>query len=188
MVTWSTFYTGDSQFWTDLFLTSVWSYLLFPCEQVYIFLCVTCWLSSKYTMPAYNVYLPGPPGVQALCVPLSFTFRPQVIQVAFNRLWYPLLLVISSISNFYYPIFLYAQPRIYVQLRSWRSGHKSKWCKTKKKKCMHVGFKTLFYVVRYLDSTASYLPTGLHIGFVRSWPYLYLPSSFSSVFPPQIRG
>jgi len=28
--------------------------------------------------------------------------------------------------------------------------------------CMYVGFKTLFYVVRRLDSTASYLPTGLH--------------------------
>ena len=48
--------------------------------------------------------------------------------------------------------------------------------------CMCVGFKTLFYVVRRLDSTASYLPTGLHLGFFRSWPSLYLPSSFSSVF------
>ena len=48
--------------------------------------------------------------------------------------------------------------------------------------CMYVGFKTLFYVVRHLDSTASYLPTGLHLGFFRSWPSLYLPSSFSSVF------
>ena len=48
--------------------------------------------------------------------------------------------------------------------------------------CMYVGFKTLFYVVRQLDSTASYLPTGLHLGFFRSWPSLYFPSSFSSVF------
>ena len=37
-------------------------------------------------------------------------------------------------------------------------------------------------VVRHLDSTASYLPTGLHLGFFRSWPSLYLPPSFSSVF------
>jgi len=47
--------------------------------------------------------------------------------------------------------------------------------------CMYVSFKT-FYVVRHLDSIASYLPTGLHLGFFRSWPSLYLPSSFSSVF------
>ena len=31
-----------------------------------------------------------------------------------------------------------------------------------------IGFKTFFYVVRHLDSTASYLPTGLHLGFFRS--------------------
>jgi len=43
-------------------------------------------------------------------------------------------------------------------------------------------FKTLFYVVRHLDSIVSYLPIGLHLGFFRSWPSLYLPSSFSSVF------
>ena len=47
--------------------------------------------------------------------------------------------------------------------------------------CMYVGFKT-FYAVRHLDSTASYLPTGLYLGFFRSSPSLYLPSSFSSVF------
>jgi len=49
--------------------------------------------------------------------------------------------------------------------------------------CMYVciGFKTLFYAVRHLDSTASYLSTGLHLGFFHSWPSLYLPSSFSSV-------
>ena len=44
---------------------------------------------------------------------------------------------------------------------------------------IYIGFKTLFYVVRRLDSTASYLPVGLHLGFFRSWPSLYLPSSFS---------
>jgi hypothetical protein len=47
---------------------------------------------------------------------------------------------------------------------------------------VYVGFKTLFYAVRHLDSTASYLPTGLHVGFFRSWPSLYLTSSFSLVF------
>jgi len=41
---------------------------------------------------------------------------------------------------------------------------------------MYVGFKTSFYVVQHLDSTASYLPTGLHLGFFRSWPSLHLPS------------
>ena len=36
--------------------------------------------------------------------------------------------------------------------------------------CMyvHIGFKTFFYVVLLLDSIASYLPTGLHLGFFRS--------------------
>ena len=48
--------------------------------------------------------------------------------------------------------------------------------------CMYIGFKTSFYVVRHLDSIASYVPTGLHLGFFRSWPSLYLPSSFSSIF------
>ena len=33
---------------------------------------------------------------------------------------------------------------------------------------MYVCFKTLFYVVRHLYSTVSYLPTGLHLGFFRS--------------------
>ena len=47
---------------------------------------------------------------------------------------------------------------------------------------IYIGFKTFFYVVRHLDSIASYLPTGLHLGFFRSLPSLYLPSSFSSVF------
>ena len=38
-----------------------------------------------------------------------------------------------------------------------------------------------FYAVRHLDSTASYLPTGLHLCFFRSWPSLFLPSSFSTL-------
>ena len=47
---------------------------------------------------------------------------------------------------------------------------------------MYIGFKTFFYLVQHLDSTASYLPTGLHLGFFRSWPSLFLLSSFPSVF------
>ena len=47
---------------------------------------------------------------------------------------------------------------------------------------VYIGFKTFFYVVRRLDSIASCLPTGLNLGFFRSWPSLFLPSSFSSVF------
>ena len=43
---------------------------------------------------------------------------------------------------------------------------------------IYIGFKTFFYVVRHLDSIASYLPTGLHLGFFRSWPSLYPPSRF----------
>ena len=43
---------------------------------------------------------------------------------------------------------------------------------------VYIRFKTFFYVVRHLDSTASYLPTVLHLGFFRSWPSLFLPSSF----------
>ena len=51
------------------------------------------------------------------------------------------------------------------------------WCV-----CVYIGFKTFFYVVRHLDSIASYLPTGLPLGFFRAWPSSSLPSSFSSVF------
>ena len=47
---------------------------------------------------------------------------------------------------------------------------------------MYVCFKTLFFVVRHLDSTASYLPTGLHLGFFRSWPSLYLPSGYLFIY------
>ena len=47
---------------------------------------------------------------------------------------------------------------------------------------IYIGFKTFFYVVRHLASIASYLPTGLHLGFFRSWPSLYLPSGFSTAF------
>ena len=49
--------------------------------------------------------------------------------------------------------------------------------------CVCIGFKTFSSVVRHLDSVASYLPTGLHLGFFCSWPSLFLPSSFSSVIP-----
>ena len=41
-----------------------------------------------------------------------------------------------------------------------------------------IRFKTFFYIVGNLDSIASYLPIGLHLGFFRSWPSLYLPFSF----------
>lgn len=98
-VTWSTFYTEDSKFWSDLCLTSVWSCLLFPCEQVRIF----CALHVDYPLNitfqrVIFIFL----GDQVFrhCVPLSFIFRPQVIKAAFSRLRYPLLLVIWSISNF----------------------------------------------------------------------------------------
>jgi len=47
---------------------------------------------------------------------------------------------------------------------------------------VYIGFKTFFYIVRHIDSIASYLPIGLHLGFFRSWPSLFLPASFSSVF------
>ena len=40
---------------------------------------------------------------------------------------------------------------------------------------VYIGFKTFFYLVRHLDSIASYLPTGLHLGFFRSWPF-FIPS------------
>ena len=46
----------------------------------------------------------------------------------------------------------------------------------------YIGFKTFFYVVLHLNSIASHFPTGLHLGFFRSWPSLFLTSSFSSVF------
>ena len=44
------------------------------------------------------------------------------------------------------------------------------------KSCIYVciGFKKFFCVVRHLDSIASYLPTGLHLGFFRSWPSLFI--------------
>ena len=47
---------------------------------------------------------------------------------------------------------------------------------------VYIGLKTFFYVVRHLDSTASYIPIWLHLDFFRSWPSLFLPSSFSPVF------
>jgi len=35
---------------------------------------------------------------------------------------------------------------------------------------VYIGFKTFSYVLLHLDSIASYLPTGLHLGFFRPWP------------------
>jgi hypothetical protein len=46
----------------------------------------------------------------------------------------------------------------------------------------HTGSKTFFYVVRQLDSIAFCLPTGVPLGFFRSWSSLFPLSSFSSVF------
>ena len=57
-------------------------------------------------------------------------------------------------------------------------------CRGEQYVCMYVyiGYKTFFYAVRHHDSIASYLLTGLQLGFFRSWPSLFLPNSFSSVF------
>jgi hypothetical protein len=48
--------------------------------------------------------------------------------------------------------------------------------------CIYIHFKMFFYVARHLDSNASYLPTGIHLGFFCLWPSFYPPSRFSSVF------
>ena len=40
---------------------------------------------------------------------------------------------------------------------------------------IYIGFKTSFYVVRHLDSIASYLPTGLRIRFL-SFMVILIPS------------
>ena len=40
---------------------------------------------------------------------------------------------------------------------------------------IYIVFKTFFYVVRHLDSIASYLPTGLHLGFFSFMTFL-IPS------------
>ena len=40
---------------------------------------------------------------------------------------------------------------------------------------VYIGFKTFLYVVRHLDSIASYLPTGLHLGFF-SFMVFFIPS------------
>ena len=37
---------------------------------------------------------------------------------------------------------------------------------------IYIGFKTFFYVFRHIESISSYLPTGFHLGFLRSWPSL----------------
>lgn len=47
--------------------------------------------------------------------------------------------------------------------------------------CVYVGFKTLFYVVRHLDSITSCLPTGLHyVSFVHGLHYTFHPALFRS--------
>ena len=45
---------------------------------------------------------------------------------------------------------------------------------------IYICFKTFFYVVQHLDSIASYLPTGLHLGFFR------LLTKFSVTSKPRI--
>jgi hypothetical protein len=53
--------------------------------------------------------------------------------------------------------------------------------------CMYVyRFQKFFYVARHIDSVSSYLPTGLRLGFFRSWPSLFLPFSFSYTANPRI--
>ena len=60
--------------------------------------------------------------------------------------------------------------------------HLYQFCREDVHMYVYISFKTYFYVVRHLDSIASYLPTGLHLGFFCSWPSLFFPASFSSVF------
>ena len=55
-------------------------------------------------------------------------------------------------------------------------------CRRSRQWYIYIGFRTFFYAVRHLDSTISYLPTGLHVGFFHSQPSLFLPSNFSSGF------
>jgi hypothetical protein len=63
---------------------------------------------------------------------------------------------------------------------------------------IYIGFKTFFYVVRHLDSIASYLPTGLHLGFfIHGFPsphqllFLKVPRLVGSIilnlFYPKVR-
>jgi len=48
-----------------------------------------------------------------------------------------------------------------------------------------------FYIVRHLDSIASYLPTGLHLGFFHSWtvhkisPHFHVSHLWTTDFPPE---
>jgi hypothetical protein len=70
----------------------------------------------------------------------------------------------------------------------WHTCRKWTICVWRLYVCMYVyiGFKTLFYAVRHLDSTASYLPTDLHLGFFRLWEAAHSPqwdiSTFSEAF------
>ena len=73
----------------------------------------------------------------------------------------------------------------HVPIFSWSNSHsRANHAKLRLKVNLyvHIGFKMFFYVVRHLDSIASYLLTGLHLGCFRSWPSLFIPSNFSSVF------
>ena len=74
---------------------------------------------------------------------------------------------------------------ILLKMSTWGSKHVEEnsilWINNNQ--CIKLVFNIyFFYVVQHLDSTASYLPTGLHLGFFRSWPSLVLPPSFSSFF------
>ena len=70
---------------------------------------------------------------------------------------------------------------LYLQFRAPDIGQKNRLKHVERLIRIYIGFKTSFYVVRHLDSIASYLNPGLHLGLFRSWPSFYLPSSFSSL-------
>jgi len=59
------------------------------------------------------------------------------------------------------------------------------WCLYTPYVCIYVyiGFKTFFYVVRHLDSIASYLPTGLHLGFLPFMAFFIPSIQFSFGLP-----
>ena len=79
-----------------------------------------------------------------------------------QRLFRSLILNVGICMYVYTHIYIYMYVCIYIYIYIY----------------IYIGFKTLFYVVQHLDSTASYLTTGLHLCFFRSWPSLYLPSTF----------
>ena len=104
-------------------------------------------------------------------IPQQVAIPTTLYRLTFYQIWYVQLWKASGYSEdlLYQQVYIYIYIYIYICV------------------CVFVcvcvyGFKTFFYVVPHLDSIASYLPTGLHLGLFRSWPSLYLPSSFSSVF------